>query len=128
MKSTTTYKKWDIILVPFPFTNLSSIKKRPGLVISPDDYNKGMDIVILFITSKIDREKKIGDYLIEKWEESALPKPSMILMKFATIDKSIIIKKLAEWQMLILQSFRKNVLLILKSKNIYSYNPNFFIR
>ncbi len=94
MKSTMTYKKWDIVLVPFPFTNLTTSKKRPGLVISPEEYNKGPDILISFITSKLDRERRLGDYIIERWEESKLPKPSMIRMKFATIDKSIVLKKI----------------------------------
>ena len=94
MRSTMTYKKWDIILVPFPFTDLTSNKKRPALVISPDDYNGGPDVLIIFITSKIEKEKRVGDYLIDRWEESKLPKPSLIRMKFATIDKSIIVKKI----------------------------------
>ncbi len=109
MKSTTIYKKWDIVLVPFPFTDLSNSKKRPGLVISPDKYNKGSDILILFITSKIDREKNLGDYLIEEWEESGLPKPSMIRMKFATIDKSIVIKKIGMLADYDITKFRKTL-------------------
>ncbi len=85
-------KKWDIILVPFPFTDLSSIKKRPALIISPDKYNENQDVIIAFITSKLDELQRIGDYKIKNWEKANLPKPSMIKMKFATIDKSIIIK------------------------------------
>ncbi len=93
MKSIITYKKWDIILVPFPFTNLKTVKKRPALIVSPDEYNEKSDIVIAFITSKMDSEYRLGDYKIQNWQKSNLPKPSMIRMKFATIDKSIIIKK-----------------------------------
>ena len=94
MKSTMNYKKWEIVLVPFPFTDLTTIKKRPALIISPDEYNKKIDVVITFITSKLDLEYRIGDYKIQEWKKSDLPKPSIIQMKFATIDKSIIIKKL----------------------------------
>ena len=54
MKSTTNYNKWDIVLVPFPFINLTTNKKRPALIISPDKYNKNLDVVIAFITSKLD--------------------------------------------------------------------------
>ena len=96
MKSTINYKKWEIILVPFPFTNLTSSKKRPALIISPDEYNNEMDVVIAFITSKLDLPYRFGDYKIKNWKEANLPKPSMIRRKFATIDKSIIKKKLGK--------------------------------
>ncbi len=90
----TLCKKWDIILVPFPFTDLSETKKRPALIISPDKYNLGDDVVILFVTSHVTKVRNTGDYIIQHWKESGLPKPSLIKMKFATIDKNIIIKGL----------------------------------
>jgi mRNA interferase MazF len=88
------YRKWDIVLVPFPFTDLTTTKKRPALIISPNEYNEKYDVVIAFITSKLDLEHRIGDYKIQEWKKSNLPKPSMLRMIFATIDNSIIIKKL----------------------------------
>lgn len=76
MKSTITYKKWDIIIVPFPFTNLTTIKRRPALIVSPDEYNSNQDIDIAFLTSKLGLEYRIGDYKIKNWSEANLPKPS----------------------------------------------------
>lgn len=96
MKSIMIYKKWDIVLVPFPFTDLSITKKRPALIISPDEYNRNLDVVIVFITSQSALEYRFGDYGIQKWKDANLPKPSTLRMKFATIDKSIIIKKLGQ--------------------------------
>ena len=93
MKSTMNYKKWEIVLVPFPFTDLTTTKKRPALIISPNEYNDKFDVVIAFITSKLDLEHRVGDYKIQEWKKSSLPKPSTLRMKFATIDKSIIIKR-----------------------------------
>lgn len=90
----TTCKQWDIILVAFPFTDLSSIKKRPALILSPDRFNSEPDVVILFITSNFSSFGRPGDYLIQNWKKSRLPKPSMTRMKFATIERSIIIKKI----------------------------------
>lgn len=92
----TNYNKWDIVLVPFPFTNLKQTKKRPALIVSPEKYNTQSDIVIAFITSNLALKYRFGDYRIKKWSESNLLKPSIIRMKFATINKSVVIRKLGE--------------------------------
>lgn len=92
--SITLYEKWDIVLVNFPFTNLTSIKKRPSLIISPDEYNKHDDVIITFITSNIPEQLNYGDFSIRDWKGAGLYKPTIIKMKFATITKSIITKKL----------------------------------
>jgi len=101
------YNKWEIILVSFPFTNLTTTKKRPALIVSPNEYNKNVDVVIAFITSKLDLEYRVGDYKIQEWKRSNLPKPSMLRMKFATIDKSIIVKKLGRLGEKDVQEFSK---------------------
>jgi mRNA interferase MazF len=42
----------DIVLVPVPFTDLSSTRKRPLIVISNDGYHKtAQDIIIVAMTS-----------------------------------------------------------------------------
>ena len=107
MKFTTTYRKWEIVLVPFPFTNLSTKKKRPALIVSTNEYNNKSDVVIAFITSKLDLDYRFGDYKIQNWLTANLPKPSMIRMKFATIDKSIIIKKLGRLDKIDIEEFMK---------------------
>ena len=48
------YKQGDILLIPVPFTDLTSTKKRPVLVLSNDKYNdKTNDILVAAITSNI---------------------------------------------------------------------------
>jgi len=94
MKSMILYKKWDVILVPFPFTDLTSFKKRPSLIISPDNFNLNEDIVISFITSNVSTYREITDYKIKDLKSAGLPKPSIVKMKFATINRSFIYKKL----------------------------------
>ena len=90
-------KQRDIVFTPFPFTDTSSAKKRPVLVISNDNINlntSNTNFVGLMITSKTRR----GQYSIEfdsgDLEEGTLPKESEIRCDMiATLDKNIIIKK-----------------------------------
>jgi mRNA interferase MazF len=90
-----TFKQWDIILVPFPFTNLKGMKKRPALIISPDQYNTiEDDIIIAFLTSNTKQEDRIGDYHLKKWKSSGLPKPTKFKLKLATIIQTQIIKRI----------------------------------
>lgn len=91
-KSTTTYKKWDIALVPFPFTSKKSSKRRPVLIVSPEEYNQGENVIILQISSQKDVYNE--DYEIKDWELAGLPVVSYIKMKFATIKQEIIFKKI----------------------------------
>ena len=51
-----SFKKWDIVLLSYPFTNLSAVKVRPAVVISPDSENNVLeDSVFLLITSNVER-------------------------------------------------------------------------
>jgi mRNA interferase MazF len=95
MMSTIACRRWDIVLVPFPFTDLTAAKRRPGLVVSPDGYNASVgDIVIAFVTSRTDLTPRPGDHVIRLWRESGLPKPSTVRMKFATLDAGIVLKRI----------------------------------
>lgn len=52
----TTYKFGDVILVPFPFTDQTAVKKRPAVVISSDTYNHNRDdCIIMAVTSRLHR-------------------------------------------------------------------------
>jgi len=97
MKSMTRYdalEKGDIVLLPFPFTNLKATKRRPALVISPKTFNKSGDTSLLFMTSNIASLPREGDVLIQKYQEAGLPKPTLVRMKFATIANALIMKKI----------------------------------
>ncbi len=91
------YKQRDIVIVPFPFSDLSSIKQRPVLVLSKDkDMEDSEDIITCGITSYLKEAKH--SILIDNnsLELGAIPKPSRIKVdKLFTLDKRIIKKKVA---------------------------------
>ena len=47
----STYAKGDVVIIRFPFTDLSSSKKRPALVISNDAVNQTGDYLLVQISS-----------------------------------------------------------------------------
>jgi len=64
-----SYNRGDVILVPFPFSDNTTTKKRPAVIISSNDYNKiSFDIIIMAITSKIEQVFDIGVSLINSWK------------------------------------------------------------
>ncbi len=98
MTSGTPYEQGDILLVPFPFTNLLAVKNRPVLVLSNDEYNrKGADILTCGITSNLkDAQFSVlidNTILIH----GSLPVESRIKAdKLFTLEKTIIIKKIGK--------------------------------
>lgn len=54
MSGMSTCQQRDIVLVPFPFSDLSSAKVRPVLVLSNDSYNPhSADILVCGITTNL---------------------------------------------------------------------------
>ena len=43
------YKQRDIVLIKFPFTDLSSYKLRPALIISNSSFNKADNVLLIGI-------------------------------------------------------------------------------
>ena len=96
-----TYDIGDVVLVPFPFTNLLSSKKRPAVVISQKTYQyKRPDIILMAITSQIKIPLGYGECVLSEWQQAGLPKLSMLKPLIATIDQKNILKKLYVWDIL----------------------------
>ena len=95
MPNMTTYNFGDIILVPFPFTDQTSSKKRPAVVISSDIYNNDRpDIILMAVTSQMRRLGNTGEAEVKDWQEAGLLKPSLIKPILTTIEKNLVVKKL----------------------------------
>ena len=80
MPSTTRYRRRDIVLVSFPFTDLSSSKRRPALVISPDSFNEqGQDVVLYrHHLRKLARRTTRSPSRSSDCVDGALPKTSVV--------------------------------------------------
>jgi len=91
----TAYSFGNIVLVPFPFTDQSAVKKRPAVVVSSDAYNrKRPDSIIMAVTSQMRSAGYFGDIVVNQWQQAGLLKPSVIKPIVTTIEKSLVIKTL----------------------------------
>jgi len=83
--------KGDIVVVPFPFTNLAQSKRRPAYVLAD---LSGDDVILCQITSRNVKDAYAITINIDDFEEGSLNKESNIrLNKIFTADKSIILYK-----------------------------------
>ena len=88
------YKRGEIVLIPVPFSDLSSVKRRPVLVISNLAHNStNYDMVVVAITSNLQQNGIVietKDLLVGN-----LPKKSLIRCdKIYTLEQRIVIKQL----------------------------------
>jgi mRNA interferase MazF len=83
-------KKGDIVLIPFPFTDLSGTKLRPALVLAVSS----ADVTVAFITTQT-AWKEPTDVELQPDVNTGIKKASLIRpAKLATIDKTFVIGKI----------------------------------
>lgn len=88
-----TFKPFEVVVVPFPFTDSTATKRRPALVLSTQAFNdRAAHVVLAMITSRENRgwplDTEIGDL-----PASGLSHPSVVRMKLFTLDERLIQRK-----------------------------------
>ena len=115
MKYGTNIEQRDIVLIPFPYSNLTTNKKRPVVIISNKNYNdKNKDIICCAITSKFKNEKEniiIEDQNLEtgKLKVKSAIKPEKIYSLFKKRIIKIIGKLKVDKSKEIIKSLNKNI-------------------
>ena len=87
----------DIVLVPFPFTDLTARKVRPGVIVSPDPQD--VDVVVVFISSVSLPALALTDWVLPSSHPdfvlTGLKTTSVFRMgKLLTLHRSLILRKL----------------------------------
>jgi len=98
MKYGIRYNQGDIVIIPFPFSDLSSIKQRPAIIVSKNEDNAVQDdIIVAGITSSLRDTKHSIKIYNDHLEEGFIPKISLIKIdKLFTLDKRTAIKRVAK--------------------------------
>ena len=93
-----TYSPDDVVLAPFPFTNLSAVKMRPVLIISSKEFNRTQeDVIVVAITSNPYAGRRAYAHPLKESEckRAGLFFPSVVkASKIFTLDQRLIRKSL----------------------------------
>ena len=84
------YDPFDIVVVPFPFTDLRQTKNRPALVISTYDYQDQTQHICLLMITTAKQSAWHNDYLIKNLKQTGLKVPSIVRQKLFTLDLRLI--------------------------------------
>ncbi|MBI4247704.1 MAG: type II toxin-antitoxin system PemK/MazF family toxin [Candidatus Rokubacteria bacterium] len=94
MPPTTRCRRGDIVLVPFPFTDLSTTKQRPAVILSSEEYHQTTgDCIVAAITSVRPSALSPGEIVLSLEDQAAggLLKPSVVKVgKLIALDRRLI--------------------------------------
>ena len=94
MPPTMTFEAFDVVVVPFPFTDRTSTKRRPALVVSDarSFNNKVGQSVLAMITSAAHSDWPL-DVEINDLDAAGIPAASVVRMKLFTLDNQLVLRK-----------------------------------
>ncbi len=76
--------KNDVVLLPIPFTDLTSRKVRPAIVIG----RNGADLFLVPISSVLSNT----DFPLKEWSATGLNVPSGVKAQLATVEERLVVK------------------------------------
>ncbi|HVF66378.1 MAG TPA: type II toxin-antitoxin system PemK/MazF family toxin [Pyrinomonadaceae bacterium] len=84
-----SYSKSDIVLVRYPFSNLSGSKVRPAVVVNAP--HASQDVIIVPLTSKV-APLLAGEFVLADWRAAGLNVASAAKRGLYTVHQSLVMK------------------------------------
>ena len=88
-----TFESLDVVVVPFPFTDRRTSKRRPALIVSSSIFNRVHDQCVMAMITSAGNDWP-SDVAIQGWREAGLKVPCKVRFKLFTLDDSLIVRKL----------------------------------
>ena len=89
------FQQRDIVLVHFPFTDLTQTKLRPALIISANHINKSSDFVCVQITSRLISDASYFHLEMDMIEGTLLLASGIRLHKIFCLNEKLLVHKIA---------------------------------
>jgi len=83
----TSFNAWDVVSVPFPYTDRHVRQRRPALVIAADKLQADHGLLWLLMITSAENRKWPGDVPVSDLKAAGLPAASVVRpAKIAAID------------------------------------------
>jgi mRNA interferase MazF len=99
---------YEIVVVPFPFTQRSSVKRRPALALSPMDFNGLTGNTLFAMITSSENDPWPLDFAFD-YQTAGLSRPCVVRFKLFTLDNRVIIKRIGELHRTDRPSIRKSL-------------------
>ena len=83
-----SWQPFDLVRVPFPFTDRQTSKRRPALVLSTVAFKSGSEHLHLAKINSATNSHCSSDWPIEATEKAGLSTPCVVLFKFSLSIKA----------------------------------------
>jgi len=83
------FSKTEVILVRYPFSDLTAAKVRPAIVVNQPHVSE--DSLIVPLTSRTD-SLRAGEFVLADWAAAGLNVPSAVKRGIYTVHSSLILK------------------------------------
>jgi mRNA interferase MazF len=84
---------YDVVVVPFPFTDRTTSKRRPALVLSNSSFNQTQSNSVFAMITSANQTDWLGDYPIVDFKSAGLTNPCVVRLKLFTLDHRLVIRK-----------------------------------
>ena len=85
------FERWNVVRVPFPFTDRQAVKARPAVVLSDARvFNQPSGHVLLAMVTSAERAAWPLDVPIRDLGAAGLPKASVMRFKLFTLDATLV--------------------------------------
>ena len=106
------FVKGEVLVLPFPFSDLSGSKRRPALVLAD---LPGDDIILCQITSQDSKDSLAVALASSDFAEGSLPVSSFIRpSRIFTADKSIIIRKAGKVRKAVVDNVTRQIIKLIE--------------
>ena len=89
------YNQFDVVVVPFPFTDSGQTKRKPALIISnPNEFDNRIQRSVMAMITTSTHSPWPLDIPIADLSPTGLNTESIVRMKLFTLDQALIVRKI----------------------------------